>query len=701
MKPKSYSMTRKFTLTIFTLIYTFQIYGQSTNVNCATAFTIPDPIEWCSEGTEFNNTNAGGSEYTATDCFAAVQHDLWFEFIAFAKAVNIVVNAEQGGSLNNPRVVLYSGSCGEALNIIRCEANNAGPDIANLFQNGLTLGEKYLIRVGGSSDNQGSFQLCINNYNPPVDPGQDFETASILCDKSSFVVQVLGGSGNDGDEASGTCLDVGGGDSENQSTWFTWIAGNDGLLSFSIDPINPSDDLDFVLFELPNGIDDPTGKFSIRCMASGCQNEGATGLNESSTDLEEMAGCPAGNDGFVKALTQETGKAYGLLINNFSNSNAGFAMEFSGDAEFVGPEPDFSITIDPDSNPEDGLTCDKLFEVNFESGGGLGTITDYEWNFGEGAIPQTGSGPGPHQVNFESFGEKYVVLTVTSDLGCIVTAVEQLYAAPCCVEVEAIEVEPILVRGYGCPGDETGLIQVRGEGGFPEYQYSFEGGPFSSLSTFSDLEVGEYTIGIVDIKGCTTERTFEIEVASPVSIDAGEDSSVEFLGDETQLNGTYSSLTDVTLSWSPENSVYCSDGTTNCTDPIVKPPGTTTFIFSLIDEFGCIISDNVTIEVENTRPIFAPNVFSPNDDGVNDFFAVVGNPISVLNIQELIVFDRWGNKVFFATNLDPTDSFSGWNGKIDGMPAKAGVYSWMARVIYLDNQGDQGVYEKGEVTLIR
>jgi gliding motility-associated-like protein len=53
---------------------------------------------------------------------------------------------------------------------------------------------------------------------------------------------------------------------------------------------------------------------------------------------------------------------------------------------------------------------------------------------------------------------------------------------------------------------------------------------------------------------------------------------------------------------------------------------------------------------------YVPNSFSPNGDGINDVFQVVGNAIDV-DVYSLEIFDRWGQLVFTSTN--PTDVWTG------------------------------------------
>lgn len=93
-------------------------------------------------------------------------------------------------------------------------------------------------------------------------------------------------------------------------------------------------------------------------------------------------------------------------------------------------------------------------------------------------------------------------------------------------------------------------------------------------------------------------------------------------------------------------------------------------------------------------PVYAPNVFSPNDDGRNDTWQV----FMACNWQRfrLEVFDRWGNLVFAAD--DPEQQ---WNGIWRGQKAPPGVYGWKMEWEG-ELRGAAAVYRKsGEVTIIR
>ena len=675
-------------LYIFIISLTFANFGaaQVDYANCQTAFQILDPIDWCSADAGFNNINVGASGYGPASCWNNADNDVWFEFTAFATAVNLVISGNgAGNTLSNPQVALYTGSCGGTINELQCEVAGG---ITNLFETGLIIGQKYLIRINGADDDQGAFKICINNYNPPVDPGQDCITGSILCDKSPFVVQAVSGAGADSDEAAGSCLGNFGQQSENQSTWFKWTASTSGTLTFIITPLNPSDDLDFVLYEITN-TDGTCAKTQLRCMATSCQ--GPTGLDLTSTDLEEDLNCEANEDGFVRFIDMIAGNSYALMVNNFSNTGVGFNMEWGGTGDFLGPDPEFLIV--PDS-----LECDQEFMVINTSSSPNGiNIIDFAWTFGERAVPLTSPLENPGPVSYEKFGQKFVVLQVTTDKGCIVTEVEPIYAEPCCEDLEQIGINELEVIDLICPGIPEGSFTIGGFGGSPEYEYDLnQSGIYTETTSFGDLFAGSYQVNIIDIKGCEDSIIVQVDEPLPTTPDAGSDQTT-VLGFSANLDGSWFPLnSNVDIVWTSDptdDNMSCYD----CPNPIVFPPGTTTYYMQITDENGCVAIDSVVVRVKLERPIYAPNVFTPNNDGSNDFFNIFTNRAAE-KVNLLRVYDRWGELVYEGIDVPINDEREGWDGQHNGLAVVQGVYAWYAQITFID---DITVDFKGDVTVLR
>lgn len=204
------------------------------------------------------------------------------------------------------------------------------------------------------------------------------------------------------------------------------------------------------------------------------------------------------------------------------------------------------------------------------------------------------------------------------------------------------------------------------------------------------VESGTFTIQIVNNNGCMLEQEVEInvqDVTADLNIIPRLDTIL--LGDEVRI--TALSDDDFEYNWSPESSL----DDPNSASPTASPTTSTTYELSVIDTVTqCRGMGSSQICVVNNLCddplIFVPNTFTPNGDGLNDVFFVRG-----FNIDEvqMIVYNRWGQKVFETRQVD-----KGWDGSYEGGVAPPDVYGYYLRVRCISG----GEYEKkGNVTVIR
>ena len=446
--------------------------AQIINDECITPIELPSrfgsfcsqPFFLTNEGATHNATLANPSCWPGG--LADEPIDVWFSFISAGNAANIsmIGNIPQnpGGSLSNPQFAIYD-DCTLA-NQLACASDFSGANVVEVLLDGLTLGQRYFIRCSARNNNTGSFQLCIDGFFLKPAPDSDCETAVLLCDKSPFTVESLQGIGVVTNEVDfNSCIE-----SEFASAWYKWVCDDPGTLSFTLTPNNPTDDLDFIVYELPGGIDDCDNKSLLRCMASG-ENVGAspadfarcmgpTGIRAGESDLSEFQGCEnAADNNFVRELDMQAGAAYVLIVNNFSRTGNGFDISFGGTGTFVGPTAEINILSG--QNP-DSITCDKLFtlegSVNFPTGN-VETIT---WNFGVDADPTTGTGTGPFDVTYSSIGRKFIVMNIETERGCLYSEVVDFDVLPCCQDLNPLVIGLDSINNLLCYGDQSGLIDI-------------------------------------------------------------------------------------------------------------------------------------------------------------------------------------------------------------------------------------------------
>ena len=115
-----------------------------------------------------------------------------------------------------------------------------------------------------------------------------------------------------------------------------------------------------------------------------------------------------------------------------------------------------------------------------------------------------------------------------------------------------------------------------------------------------------------------------------------------------------------------------------------------TYTDTLTSVLGC---DSLRTLIIRDGVFYIPNVFSPNDDGLNDLFEIISNPVDALTLTYFVIYDRFGNMAY-ETFTNPVQ----WNGTgKNGKSYNPGVYT------YLMKHTCQGVEQviTGDITLIR
>jgi gliding motility-associated-like protein len=198
----------------------------------------------------------------------------------------------------------------------------------------------------------------------------------------------------------------------------------------------------------------------------------------------------------------------------------------------------------------------------------------------------------------------------------------------------------------------------------------------STNEFFEITEAGSYSV-TVSVGRCTTQDAIDISPAPSFIVDLGMDRTI--------CNGE-SVLLDAGLTG--ELDYIWQD---NSTAQTLLATDAGEYWLQITDDCGSS-ADTITVVVENCDcPMYVPNTFSPNGDGINDAFA----PQAGCTITDFLlrIYDRDGGLLF-----ETREPGGGWNGMVNEEVAQVGVYAFILRYTV---KGEEAKQIAGDVTIIR
>jgi gliding motility-associated-like protein len=218
--------------------------------------------------------------------------------------------------------------------------------------------------------------------------------------------------------------------------------------------------------------------------------------------------------------------------------------------------------------------------------------------------------------------------------------------------------------------------------------------PITGLITGTPDKAGRYLISVCchewrnGVMINTVRREYQIVVTDCTGGSykpyAGRDTTV-LMGQTVRLHGSNA----VSFVWVP--AAQLSDAAISEPYSYLPNPGLYTFVLQGTNDSGCVAKDSVVVWVLAHSQFILPNAFTPNGDGLNDFFKP--NPIMEAVVANFKIYNRVGNLVYDGYGNDP-----GWDGTYKGIKQGPGVFFW--QLSYFDNNGTLQL-TKGDVTLIR
>jgi gliding motility-associated-like protein len=219
---------------------------------------------------------------------------------------------------------------------------------------------------------------------------------------------------------------------------------------------------------------------------------------------------------------------------------------------------------------------------------------------------------------------------------------------------------------------------------------------FGESVSFHEKQIsktGTYTDSLISKNGCDSIVTLNLTVSKELKVDATTNYMVDHC---SVLQADLTPSFDVdSIAWEPPSGLSCND----CLRPEIYVDGDRTYLVRLYDRLGCSVELPISINSngsENGRSVYIPNIFTPlNNDDINDHFTLFSNECIAL-IEEMKIYDRWGNLVFDQHDFPPNLPDLGWDGSFNSKRVNPGVYVYHFKVRNFD--GSHSEYY-GDVTV--
>jgi gliding motility-associated-like protein len=300
----------------------------------------------------------------------------------------------------------------------------------------------------------------------------------------------------------------------------------------------------------------------------------------------------------------------------------------------------------------------------------------YEWDLQPTGLGEIVSPPDSNEIkiHWQESGEAFLILKETIESTLCAKIADTFY----------IQINPTpVVKAFPendaiCDGDSA-IVILSGADSY--YWLPLEG--LTNISDSSWIVKPEQStsykiVGISESTGCYDSTFYLLNLNPNPMIELG-DPRFLYPGDPVRISAG-----------SGYDSYYWIDGSTDS----VLITYTAGEYWVNVEKNGCFASDTILVTLPlQSLPI--PNAFTPNGDGINDKFNVVGIN-SNITYYRLEVFNRWGERIYETTRID-----QGWDGTKNGKPCKPGVYRWIISFEEMDAPVPGLINKTGMVTLLR
>lgn len=221
-----------------------------------------------------------------------------------------------------------------------------------------------------------------------------------------------------------------------------------------------------------------------------------------------------------------------------------------------------------------------------------------------------------------------------------------------------------------CSYEVNGTYSISINGGYGEYTTWINNEISSNEGT---LPVGSYTIIIEDELNCSIDTAITISQGDSIQAHIDVNNLEEFAPFEVLLSAT-NSFNAINYQWIINNE---SIGNQENESFSISAPGSYDIMLVTVNTLGCTDTAYANFTIGEVLPLNPPNIFTPNNDGNNDFFHLNSNYNGEVIVN---IYSRWGNLILTYQGFN----FE-WDGKVNGgKNANEGVYYYTVETVNKD-----------------
>lgn len=334
------------------------------------------------------------------------------------------------------------------------------------------------------------------------------------------------------------------------------------------------------------------------------------------------------DDGISESIEDMT-----ITLDQLNPCSTGSSTSVSFTIEDAVP---MTLQITPDAL----LTCPEERVVEVVASGGYGNFA-YSWN----------TGANTNSITVNPVTTTAYTVTVTDACGFSESATSTINLPN--YQPMNVSVTDVVV----CGGEEV-TLESTVQGGFGTLTYQWDGGGSGPTYTFNATQTTDVSVVVTD--GCGLSASG----SGTVTVDAVDASFSHQLVAHSTVQFTSSTSNVFDFSWD------FGDGTGSTRESPqheYEEEGDYPVSLTVVNQNGCETTLYDTVTVYPPLHVYIPNSFTPNGDGLNDVFGVVGEGYLYYDLE---IYDRWGNILKAGRFRDDT----AWDGTYKNKPVPTGMY---------------------------